>query len=149
MNLTGPKGADDWSVSVQTQVASWHCDAMGHLNARHIASIFDDATAVYFTANLGYDPRSANETGVGWADRSLHIDYLAEARAGDVIKVETRVARLGSKSITLQHRLVNLASGEQVGAAEVVTVCFDLRSRTSREVPAAIRERCASSDAQA
>jgi len=122
-------------------MASWHCDGMGHVNARHIASVFDDATAVYFAAYLGHDPQTSEKTGLGWADRSLHIDYLAEVKAGDVIAVESRIARLGAKSITLQHRMINVATDQLLGSAEVVTVCFDLKARTSREIPAAIRER--------
>lgn len=102
----------------------WQCDSMGHMNVRHYAALFDDASFQL----LGF---IAGSTGQGWADVRCEIDYRSETPAGTLLTIESNLLRLGKSSLTYRHRMSDTSSGELKAEAVVTTVRFDLQARKS------------------
>jgi acyl-CoA thioester hydrolase len=108
------------------------CDAMGHLNTSEYVKFFD-AAEWHCMAALGYDARLIHEQRIGMADARHVIEYRKELLAGDLVRGESEVLRVGTTSLTTFHRLFNAASGELCATLECVTVMYDLDRR--RPVP--------------
>ena len=115
----------------------WMCDAMGHMNVRHYAAMFDDASFQL----LGHISGDAAVETEGWADVRCAIEYTHETRVGALLTVRSHVVRIGRSSLTYRH-LMSGSLDEVVRAeAEVTTVRFDLVRRQSMALSPALRGR--------
>jgi acyl-CoA thioester hydrolase len=110
------------------------CDAMGHVN-----------NAAYST----FLEESRIEVLGGLADVILarvEIDFRSELRAGQEIEVGTRCARIGTKSLVLEHEI--RADGRLAAEAKSVLVGYDYDRGASvpltEELKARLNERRAS-----
>ncbi len=72
---------------------------------------------------------------------AVHVDiaFTAPARYGDVLRIETRVAKLGNRSTVLWYRMHHAATGKLACALTHTVVTTDLRTLTSCEMPADVR----------
>jgi acyl-CoA thioester hydrolase len=130
--------ADKWIELTKSVVHPWLCDSQQHMNTRHYAALFDDAGWLLLSI-LGYRRAMANE-GIGWADVRHVTEFKQEAPLGCFLRVDGTVANVGRSSLTIQHRLANLETGEVLASFEGVTVCYDLAARKSRPLPDEVRE---------
>lgn len=75
------------------------------------------------------------EEGTQFMVVHAEIDYRSPARYGDVLSIETTLARVGNASLTMAHVLRQRESGRVVaeGSAKLVTV--DLQGKTKRLPP--------------
>ena len=122
-------------LTLRTAANIWQCDHQGHMNTRHIEGLFDDATA-NFVANRFGAPNELAGSNIGWADRKHTFEFFKEIRSGDPLDVFTHIVREGARSLTLAHRMMRSLDSATVATAEIVTVCFDLRERRARQLPA-------------
>ncbi|MCB1357932.1 MAG: tol-pal system-associated acyl-CoA thioesterase [Maritimibacter sp.] len=76
------------------------------------------------------------ETGIVFAVRRVEADYLAPARFGDDLSVETEVEAIKGASLTMRQRVTR--SGQVLFDARVVLVALDGAGRAAR-LPADIR----------
>ncbi|WP_160383610.1 acyl-CoA thioesterase [Pseudooceanicola pacificus] len=120
--------------TLRTYVQPWHCDEMGHMNVRHYLGMFDDAAFVML-AMIGH----RTDENFGWADVQHTIRYLAEAERGTPVAVRSELVKLGSKSVTVLHRMFDITTGTALAEAETVTVYFDLKARKAAAIPEAYR----------
>ena len=58
---------------------------------------------------------------MSWPRVNAKCDFRDAARFEDLLQIETRIGRLGEKSITFQHRF--LRDGAELATGEVTTVC--------------------------
>lgn len=125
--------------TARTVIYPWLCDSMGHLATQHYMKVFDDAS-YQLLGRLGYFPREAAQSGVGWADVNHTINYTREVLAGDLVVVFSSVRAVGGKSLTYRSRLLRLSS-EPVECAVLngVMVHFDLHRRKAIELPEKLR----------
>jgi acyl-CoA thioester hydrolase len=115
----------------------WFCDSMGHMNTRHYAAMFDDASFHLLGAIAG--PAALAAEHRGWADVHHAHEFRHEARAGTLVIVRSAVTRLGTKSLTYRHAMTNVESGELHAVSEAVTVLFDLEKRVALPLPEGLR----------
>jgi acyl-CoA thioester hydrolase len=117
----------------EIQVRLADTDALGHVNASRYAE-YAEASRLGFLAELG-------QTVGSLILAHLSIDFRAQVRFGQPVSVETRVERLGQRSVTLRQLVI---AGEQLAAdVRSVVVLFDYRRQRSQEIPAGLRERLA------
>jgi 4-hydroxybenzoyl-CoA thioesterase len=79
---------------------------------------------------------------VGFPAVHVDIDFKAPARYGDVLRIETRVARLGNRSAVLWYRMHHVEGGSLGRLAcdlKHTVVTTDLRTLTSCDMPADVR----------
>lgn len=115
------------------------CDFLGHMNvSKYFAACSDGVFA--FQSAIGLTA-SDMRTGRRLSFAVVHAesDFRAELSAGDVIRLETSVVEIGSKSLTFRHRL--LRTEDEAVAFETLFKCvmFDLANRRAAAIPDDIR----------
>lgn len=100
-------------------------DAFGHVNNVVFGSWVEVARIAFLR---GLEPPSGELILA-----RLAIDYLRQVHFPDEIVVETRVAKIGTTSISLDQ--VVLAAGERAAHATSVIVLFDYANMRKRPVP--------------
>ena len=115
----------------------WMCDVMGHMNVRHYAGMFDDASFQL----LGHIGGIIPDDSFGWADVRATTEYKQEAPAGDLLTVRSHVLKVGRSSITFRQMMVGSLDGELRAVNETTTVCFDKIARRSTELGSDMRVR--------
>jgi len=83
---------------------------------------------------------------IGIVGASIKIDYLKPIFMKTRILVETRVAQIGTKSITMEHCIIDEHSGELLSTCHAVMVCFDLKERLSIPIPEEWKKKIATYD---
>ena len=66
-------------------------------------------------------------------------DYLAPIRIGDELDIELIIESIGTKSITLFYRFIDIKRSSSVGTAKVVHVTVDQKTRQSVPIPDFLR----------
>lgn len=112
-------------------------DPLGHANNNAIGTFFEVGRVDLF-ARAG-NPVSGGPLGVVLAH--IAIDFRAELRYGDLVRIGTRVSRFGRTSIDVQ---AGLFRGDQCAAtSEGVCVLIDMGPRRPTPIPDALRARLA------
>lgn len=120
-------------------VHPWHQDHFGHMNVRHYAPFFDDASYHLWTV-LGISYRAMLEThGIHCVSAQATTNFLQELVAGDLIRIEGAVARVGSKSVTFHLRMLHGDTGALHATYDLVEVFFDPKTRAATPMPPEIR----------
>ena len=76
---------------------------------------------------------------ISWPRVSAKCDYQSPARFEELLEIEVRIARLGKRSVTYQHRFSR--SGNVLATGEITAVCCRVREGMppkSMDIPAAI-----------
>jgi acyl-CoA thioester hydrolase len=133
---------DNWIETFRGVVYPWHCDHLGHMNVQHYVGMFDQAS-FHLTSALGFSYQDAAERGQTMVDVQHTVKYKREQAAGSLIKIESGIVEVGTKSITFLHRMSNTETGEVAATSEIVEVFFDLHTRKSRVMPDELREKLA------
>ncbi|MEO5760655.1 MAG: thioesterase family protein [Mesorhizobium sp.] len=116
----------------------WMCDTMGHMNVRHYAGMFDDASFQLLGHIAAQD---GNEGGIGWADVRYEVDYRHETKAGALLTIRSHVVKVGRSSITFEQVMSGSLDGVVHAVGRTTSVRFDLTARASVPLDDAMRER--------
>lgn len=129
-----------WVETGRGVVYPWHCDHLGHMNVKNYVGFFD-VGAFHFMSMLGFSSHNMHELGATLVDAQHTIRYITEQPAGSLIKTESAIVRIGTKSMTAMHRMINTETGALAATSEIIMVYFDLVSRNSLVIPDELRER--------
>ena len=103
------------------------CDSMGHVN-NAVYSTYLEQARIGVLGSLG-----------DFILARVEIDFRAELRAGEEVKVHSRCAHVGTKSFHLDH--VISADGRVVAEARSVLVGYDYERGTSVPLPENLKRR--------
>lgn len=117
----------------------WMCDTMGHINVRHYAAMFDDAS--FHVLGRVADPAEDAAGAKGWADVRCEIDYRHETLSGTLLTIRSHVEKLGTSSMTYVHVMKGTLDGLVHAQARIVSVRFDLAARQKLALEPAVRTR--------
>jgi acyl-CoA thioester hydrolase len=121
----------------------WHHDQFGHMNVRWYSHFFDDAI-FHLWACCGVSLQSMErDFGVHSVTARSTINFVQELTAGDAVRIEGGVTRLGGKSISFTQRMRHIDTGEIHALNEVVEVFFDPATRKSTTMPDSLRTKLA------
>lgn len=107
------------------------------MNVRFYTAFFDDASS-FFVGGLGGGVDQLAGAHLGWADVRHVIEFREEVRSGGLLRVCTRIIKVGRTSLTFQHELTG-PSGNLHATIEIVSVMFDLEKREAVPLPDTIR----------
>jgi acyl-CoA thioester hydrolase len=113
------------------QVRFSDVDMMGHVSNTIYQNYYDSGKVHYFDQVIP----DMDFINIGVVGASVKIEYLKPIFMKTRILVETRVAVLGQKSFTMEHRLVNEQTNEILSSCEAVLVCYDLKEKKSMLIP--------------
>jgi acyl-CoA thioester hydrolase len=88
---------------------------------------------------MGLSPAEIRRRRIAFAVVRAETDFHRELLAGDVVVLDSAVARLGEKSATFQHRLKDAATGGVAMSTEFKCVLLDLDKREATAIPDDIR----------
>ena len=123
-----------------TTVSIRYCDQdpIGHVNNAAMAAFIEQARVALVYPLLEKFKPSGSQLELVIA--RLIIDYLKELTFPGNVEIGSRVARIGSKSFTLQHAVFKAGDDSCVATAECIMVFFDAARRESTLPPDAVRE---------
>jgi acyl-CoA thioester hydrolase len=119
-------------------VAPAQCDHLGHMNVQYYFAAVSDGMFA-FVIRLGLGPDEIARRKLSFAVVRAETDFHRELRAGDVVALESAVLKLGEKSVTFQHRLRNVATGELAMSTQFKCVLMDLVKRQANAIPDDVR----------
>ena len=126
-------------VLLRGVVHPWHHDIFGHMNVRHYAPFFDDAS-FHFYAVLGLSlDEMLSEHGVHVVTARAETNFVQELKAGDLFVIDGAVKRLGNRSVTLFLRMLHAQTGALHATYEITEVFFDPKTRKSAQMPDPVR----------
>ena len=128
-----------WTETGRAVVYPWHCDHLGHMNVQHYVGMFD-VGAFHFMSILGFGSLDMHECGATLVDAQHTTRFIKEQPAGSLVKIESAITRIGTKSLTLRHRMTNTETGDLAATLEVVAVYFDLGTRRSMPLTDELQE---------
>ena len=98
-----------------------------------------EAMEHFFGGLEGGYARLILERRVGLPAVHVEIAFTAPARYGDVLRIETRVARIGNRSAVLRYRMNHLGDGRLACELKHTVVTTDLRTLSSCDMPIDVR----------
>ncbi|MBK7586367.1 MAG: acyl-CoA thioesterase [Myxococcales bacterium] len=124
----------------ERQVRFHEVDPAGLLFFPHFLTYAHEAMERLFEPLDGGYARLVTERRVGLPAVAVHSDFRAPLRYGDIAVVETTVARLGNRSMTLRYEFVR--ASDRVVSAEVhhTVVTTDLSALKSCPMPDDVRK---------
>lgn len=117
----------------------WMCDVMGHMNVRHYAAMFDDASFQLLGHIAGLE--AVDDTSKGWADVRSEVEYKHETKAGGLVTIHSRVVKVGRTSITFEQVMSGTLDGVAHAVNRTVSVRFDLVARSAVGLDEGMRAR--------
>jgi acyl-CoA thioester hydrolase len=133
--------SDGWRELMRGVIHPWHHDQFGHMNVRWYAHFFDDAI-FHLYPEFGISLQaSLDKYGVHSVTANASTTFIKELAAGDLIRIDGGVTRVGGKSVTFALRMFNIDSGELHATYEIVEVFFDPKTRKSAAIPDELREK--------
>ncbi|MCL4676159.1 MAG: thioesterase family protein [Pararhodobacter sp.] len=122
-------------------VHPWHHDIFGHMNVRHYAPFFDDASFFMYTA-LNIPIRwMTGEFGVHVVSAKAETNFIKELVAGDGFIIDGAVSHLGSRSAVFHMRMIHAETSALHATYDLTEVFFDPKTRKSARMPDPVRER--------
>jgi acyl-CoA thioester hydrolase len=120
-------------------VHPWHHDIFGHMNVRHYAPFFDDASFHFYAVmGLSLDEMLSGH-GVHVVTARAETNFVQELKAGDLFVIDGAVKRLGNRSVTVFLRMLHAETGALHATYEITEVFFDPKTRKSAPMPQAVR----------
>ncbi|RVT92156.1 acyl-CoA thioesterase [Rhodovarius crocodyli] len=109
-------------------------DLNGHINNNAVGQFYEAGRGEIISSVLGPPAKRS----IGAALARVQIDYLAEAHYPGMARIGSRIARLGTSSITIAQAI--FVEGRCIGMAESVIVFLDKATRKPTPMPDAVRD---------
>ena len=106
-------------------------DALGHVNNSVYFSFYDLGKTSYF-ADVLSKLEVAKEVGV--VIGHIEVSFLLPVYPDENVAVQTAVVEIGNKSFKLLQHLVDLDTNEIKCICNTVMVCFDAKTKTTRQI---------------
>lgn len=113
-------------------------DEMRHVNNAVFLTYLEDARGRYL-----YEACKWDWTRDGIILANVNLDYLKPLYFTDMAFVYARISKIGTKSFEMEYIIARESENvrELVARAKTIQVMFDYRTKSSVEVPDAIRDR--------
>ncbi len=115
-------------------------DYNGHMNVAYYVLVFDHGTDALFDAlDIGAAYRARSNCSLFAMEG--HINYLAEVKEGDELRVTTQFLGHDDKRIHFFHRMFHVREGYLAATSELLGLHVDLTRRRAAPFPHDVRER--------
>lgn len=117
---------------VDIQIRFADVDILGHVNNVNQQHYFDLGKNMFFYDVMGVEV-NFNKHGIITA--ATETSYLAQSKPNDKLYVETRIEKVGNKSVTVFQRLISRITGEVKTESRSVMVAFNFEKQESIPIP--------------
>ncbi len=123
-------------IRSERRVEFLDCDSYRHLSAAGFLRFAIDHRFTGTHDELGLASLDTEErTGIGWPIVRSEMDFLAEARLGDRVAVESWIDQLFSSRVTVQIRITDLDSGQLCCRVVLTLLALDMEERRAVPIP--------------
>ncbi|SDQ91276.1 acyl-CoA thioesterase [Virgibacillus salinus] len=123
------------SHEIEVYVRFCETDAAGHVNNTSYFFYLEEARLKYFdTLGIVEDER------LNFILASTTCDYVAQAYAGQTLKVSTNVSKIGVKSFSVNHVITEADTGKEIAKGSAALVCFNYFEQRTKSIPASLRD---------
>jgi acyl-CoA thioester hydrolase len=126
-------------VHLDTVIPVAYLDEMGHMNVMWYNHLFSEATGRLFDA-VGLTRTYLETNRAGTFALEHHVRYLVEVRAGQRIRIHTRVLGRSAKRFHFMHFMVKEENSILAATGEFVGTHIDMTIRRSSPFPAPIAD---------
>jgi acyl-CoA thioester hydrolase len=125
---------------IPVEVRYGDLDPQGHVNnARHLT--FFEQARIQYLIHLGLFTTGQSFMDVGLILAEARVTYRAPIYFGQDVRVGTRTARIGNKSLTVEHSLFDGTTGAELATASTILVAYDYPAEKSIPLPDDWREK--------
>ncbi len=122
------------------QVRFGDVDHAGIVYYPHFFIYFHEAFEDFFNdAGISY-VQLLDERRIGFPTVHVETDYKAPLRYGDRLDIEVSVSKLTNRSVSMRYDGYRHRDGKLSVSCSITTVCVDMNSFSSREIPQDLRE---------
>lgn len=128
----------DFKHTTKIKVRFSDLDAMQHVNNAAYLTYLEEARINYFNTLFNRKKESLDfEAVVG----RIEINYLYPIVFGDDVEVYTRISKLGTKSVDVEHIIVVKKGNKLIKAATSLTklVYYDYKVQTAKVIPEEVK----------
>jgi acyl-CoA thioester hydrolase len=111
-----------------------YIDHMGHMNVQFYSSMFDQATWA-FLSEFGITSEYMKANNKGMAAASQKTKYLLELFSGDIVEIQTKLLKVGEKTIKFVHTMRRKPDGPVIATSELIGVHFDTETHKACPFP--------------
>jgi acyl-CoA thioester hydrolase len=137
MSIPRPAELADFPVIITLPVQWGDQDAFGHVNNVVYFRWYESARIAYFEQSGIAALLEQQQLGPILA--RIACDYHRQLNFPDTIEVGSRVTRVGSKSMTIEHAIYSQAQQAIVAKSDSVVVIFHYGDNVSHAVPQDVR----------
>ncbi len=138
MKIPVPTELAEFPVVIELPVQWGDQDSFGHVNNTIYFRWFESARIAYLEEiGLDKDPRLTGELGPILA--AIDCNFRRQVKYPDVIRVGTRVTRIGRSSMTVEHKLLSTHHQAVAADGQSTVVVFDYAANKPAPVPDALR----------
>ena len=136
MNLAEvPLDTRQYKCRFEVEVRFRDLDPMGHVNNAVYFTYFEMARTAYVKAlGLRFEGGSFQKA-FPFIMAEIGCSYLSAAQITDVLKVHTRIARLGRKSFEYDYLVTSSTDGRNVATGQSVQVYYDYQTGQTLPIP--------------
>lgn len=120
--------------TIRLKVRGFHCDVYRVVNHARYVEFMEEGTSDYWDRHPEL-VRTLMKNKVDHAVVNMNINYRRSARMGDVLRIETQLARAGHQSLTFKQKMWMDNTDELVVDAELTAVFF--KADTGEKQPVA------------
>ena len=124
--------------TIDIKIRGYHLDLFGHVNNARYLEFLEEARWAAFEKTVNLEDLARK--GYAFTVVNINISYRRPALMNDVIRVETRIAKWGTRSAVIRQEVKNKATGELVADADVTFVIFDTRRQQTALLEGELKE---------
>lgn len=130
-----------FNLYIPIQIRYGDIDAQWHVNNSRFLTYIEQARFHYLlTLGLWH---GENYLDVGLIVADIHVTYRSPIILLQQIRIGTRVAHIGNKSLRFEYQVEDAETGAVLSTAETIMVAYDYRTLSSRPVPDEWRQKIA------
>lgn len=118
-------------LTTEIQIRFADGDTLGHINNINLQHYFDLGKMEFYKKVMNKTIEADNESLIL---ASTYTDYYLQSHLYDRLAVETRVEKIGTKSVTFTQNLVNMDTGSVNAHCRTVAVGFNFDTQETFEL---------------
>lgn len=112
-------------------------DGQQHVNNGVYQQYYDIGRSGYFTQISGKEYQTGGQSVVV---ASVKTDFLKPIFLHDRIQVESRISKIGNKSLQMEQRITDIKTGDTKSTSSTVFVGFDYEKNETLKISPELRE---------
>jgi len=132
-----PEPSPEFPVTISQPVQWGEQDGFGHVNNMHFIRWFESARIAYLTK---CDVPLTTD-GVGPILAAVSCNYRRQVKYPDTVTVGARVTKIGTTSISIEHKAWSNAQNAVVAEGDSTVVMFDYENQIPIAVTDALRSK--------